>query len=79
MRLSKGQITVMPTSDPILACIGTSPSSARVIRTATRMAEAYHSKWIAVYIETTKAQNFSKEDKERLNANFNLAEQLGEK
>lgn len=77
MRLSKGQITVMPTSDPILACIGTSPSSARVIRTATRMAEAYHSKWIAVYIETTKAQNFSKEDKERLNVNFNLAEQLG--
>ena len=77
VRLSKGQITVMPTSDAILACISPSPSSSRVIRTATRMAEAHHSKWIALYVETTKSQKLSKEDKERLNANFNLAEQLG--
>ena len=77
VRLSKGQITVMPTSDPILACISPSPSSSRVIRTATRMAEAHHSKWIALYVETTKSQNLSKEDKERLNANFSLAEELG--
>ncbi|WP_099716570.1 MULTISPECIES: sensor histidine kinase KdpD [unclassified Clostridium] len=77
VRLSKGQITVMPTSDVVLACISPSPSSTRVIRTATRMAEAHHSKWIALYVETTKSQNLSKEDKERLNANFNLAEQLG--
>ena len=77
VRLSKGQITVMPTSDVILACISPSPSSSRVIRTATRMAEAHHSKWIALYVETTKSQKLSKEDKERLNANFNLVEQLG--
>ena len=56
VRLSKGQITVMPTSDAILACIAPSPSSSRVIRTATRMAEAHHSKWIALYVETTKSQ-----------------------
>ena len=77
VRLSKGQITVMPTSDAILACISPSPSSSRVIRTATRMAEAHHSKWIALYVETTKSQKLNKEDKERLNANFNLVEQLG--
>lgn len=77
VRLSKGQITVMPTSDVILACISPSPSSARVIRTATRMAEAHHSKWIALYVETTKTQNLSKEDRERLNSHFSLAEQLG--
>lgn len=77
VRLSKGQITVIPTSDSILACIGTSPSSSRIIRTAARMAEAHHSKWIALYVETTKSQRLSKEDKERLNANFLLAEQLG--
>lgn len=76
-RLSKGQITVMPTSDVILACISPSPSSSRVIRTATRMAEAHHSKWIAFYVETTKLQNLSKEDRKRLNEHFNLAEQLG--
>lgn len=77
VRLSKGQITVMPTSDPILACIGPSPSSARVIRTATRMAEAHHSKWIALYIETTKARSISNEEKEIMKENFSLAEQLG--
>ncbi|MBC2456084.1 DUF4118 domain-containing protein [Clostridium beijerinckii] len=77
VRLSKGQISVMPTSDAVLACISPSPSSSRVIRTATRMAEAHHSKWIAFFVETTKSKNLSKEDRERLNANFALAEQLG--
>lgn len=77
VRLSKSQITVMPTSDVVLACISPSPSSARVIRTATRMAEAHHSKWIALYVEGEKSKNLSKEDKEQLNSHFNLAEQLG--
>ncbi|WP_207652194.1 sensor histidine kinase [Clostridium oryzae] len=76
-RRAKGQITVVPTSDPILACISTSPSSSRVIRTAARMAEAHHSKLIVLYVETTESENLSKDDKERLNANFTLAEQLG--
>lgn len=76
-RLSKREITVMPTSDKIMACIGPSPSSQRIIRTAARMAEVYHSKWIALYVENTKSSKLSKEDKERLNAHFSLAEQLG--
>lgn len=66
VRLSKGQITVIPTSDAILACISPSPSSARVIRTSRRMAEAHHSKWIAFYVETTKTQNLSKEDRKNI-------------
>ncbi|CUU46765.1 sensor protein KdpD [Clostridium beijerinckii] len=77
VRLSKGQITVMPTVDAILACISSSPSSSRVIRTARRMAEAHHSKWIAFYVETTKSKNLNKKDKESLSANFKLAEELG--
>lgn len=77
VRLSKGQITVMPTVDAILAYISSSPSSSRVIRTARRMAEAHHSKWIAFYVETTKSKNLNKKDKESLSANFKLAEELG--
>ncbi|MDD3223963.1 MAG: sensor histidine kinase KdpD [Clostridium sp.] len=76
-RLSKGQITVMPTSDQILACISSSPSSLRVIRTAARFAEAFHTKWIVLYIETTKFQNLKNSDKDRLSSYLNLAEQLG--
>lgn len=77
IRLSKGQTTIIPTSNTILACIGISPSASRIIRTASRMAEAYHSKWVALYVETPKTKELNKEDKERLNAYFALAEQLG--
>lgn len=76
-RLSKREITVIPTSEQILACISPSPSSAKVIRTAARMAESYHSKFIVVYVSTTKSENFSKDDKKRLSSNFSLAEKLG--
>lgn len=77
VRLAKGQITVMPTSDAILACISPSPSSSRIIRTAARMAEAHHSKWIALHVEASKSQKLSKSDKDSLNENFKLAEELG--
>lgn len=77
VRLSKGQITVMPTSDQILACISSSPSSLRVIRSAARFAEAFHTKWIVLYVETTKFQNLKDSDKERLSSYVNLAQQLG--
>ncbi|MFT8313800.1 MAG: sensor histidine kinase KdpD [Clostridium sp.] len=76
-RLAKREITVIPASEQILACISPSPSSAKVIRTAARMAENYHSKFVVLYISTTKAENLSKEDKKRLNLNFSLAEKLG--
>ena len=76
-RLAKREITVIPASEQILACISPSPSSAKVIRTAARMAENYHSKLVVLYISTTKAENLSKEDKKRLNLNFSLAEKLG--
>lgn len=76
-RLAKREITVVPTSEQILACVSPSPSSAKVIRTAARMAENYHSKFIVLYVSNTKAENLSKEDKKRLNLNFSLAEKLG--
>lgn len=76
-RLSKGQITVMPTSDQILACISSSPSSLRVIRTAARFAEAFHTKWVVLYVETMKFQSLKDSDKERLSSYVALAEQLG--
>ncbi|MHC6180096.1 DUF4118 domain-containing protein [Clostridium sp. JNZ X4-2] len=76
-RLSRGQITVVPTSDQIMACISSSPSSARVIRTAARMAEVYHSKWVVLYVKTTKNHENEKGDVKRLNYYFNLTEQLG--
>lgn len=77
VRLSKGQITVLATVEQILACISPSPSSSKIIRSAARMAEAHHCKWIAIYVENTECENFSKEEKKSLKDNFNLVEELG--
>ncbi len=77
VRLSKGQITVVPSSDQILACISSAPSSTRIIRTAARMAEAHHCKWIVFYVEEKASAKLSKEEREVLNSHFNLAQQLG--
>ena len=40
------------TSERLLVCVGPSPSSAKLIRTARRMAAAFDAEWIAVAVET---------------------------
>ncbi len=61
----------------ILTCISAAPSNARVIRTAARMAEAFHSTFTALYVETADNKDMKEEDLKRLHANMRLAEQLG--
>ena len=58
----------------ILICLSGAPSNARVIRTAARMAEAFHSSFTALYVETSQAKELKGES---LKENFHLAEQLG--
>ncbi len=61
-----------PASEKILVCIGPSPSSAKCIRTAARMAESYHAPWVAVNVIT-------KVTDEGIRNNTALAERLGAK
>lgn len=61
----------------ILICLSGAPSNARVIRTAARMAEAFHSSFTALYVETSQAKELKGESLKRLKENFHLAEQLG--
>lgn len=61
----------------ILTCISGAPSNARVIRTAARMAEAFHSTFTALYVETAASKDMKEADLKRLRANIRLAEQLG--
>lgn len=61
----------------VLTCLSSSPSNAKVIRTAARMAEAFHSSFTALYVETSQTANLSEEDLKRLRENIKLAEQLG--
>ena len=64
-------------SERILVCVGPSPFSANLVRTAARMAAAWKAPWIAVYVETAKSLGLSELDRQRVARTLNLAEQLG--
>lgn len=76
-RLSKGDVTVIPTSDTLLACISPSPSSAKVIRTASRISDSTFAKWIALYVETPNTARLPFDEQKQLQNNLKLAKKLG--
>lgn len=61
----------------ILACLSSSPSNAKIIQTAARMANAFDSQFTALFIETPDFSAASEENKKRLQENRKLAERLG--
>ena len=63
--------------DHILICLSSAPSNAKVIRTAARMAEAFHSGFTALVVQTPETKELSGENIKRLRSNLRLAEQLG--
>lgn len=67
------------TDEHILVCLSSAPSNAKIIRTAARMANAFHSAFTALFVETSDFPAMSEENKKRLRANMRLAEQLGAK
>ncbi len=66
-----------PTTERLVICVGPSPTSAKVIRSAKRMAMGLRAEWIAVTVETPHTLHMSDEARERLAANLRLAEELG--
>ncbi|MGG7060528.1 two-component sensor histidine kinase, partial [Clostridium tertium] len=68
-RLSKGEVAVVPTCETLLACISPSPSSTKVIRTASRIASSNVSNWIVLYIENPNLK-LDKSQKKQLNINI---------
>lgn len=65
------------TDEHILVCLSSAPSNAKIIRTAARMARAFNSQFTALFVETPDFKAAAAQDRERLRANENLAEQLG--
>ncbi len=64
------------TTDRILVCVGPSPTTARVIRTAKRMASALDCPWTAVCVESSLSQSGSFSST-HVADNLRLAERLG--
>ena len=65
------------TDEHILVCLSSSPSNAKIIRTAARMARAFRGNFTALFVETAATAEMSEDDKKRLRDNIRLAGQLG--
>lgn len=73
-RAGRGDTRPWATAERILVCVGPSPLSARVVRTARRMAAAAQADWIAVSVEPP---NQSERARAQVRRNLKLAERLG--
>ncbi|MGI6414354.1 MAG: DUF4118 domain-containing protein [Thermoguttaceae bacterium] len=76
VRRQKAVLQPWATADRLLVCVGPSPTTARVIRTAKRMAAALDAPWIAVSVDLGGMAD-SRGKKEQIARHFRLAEQLG--
>ena len=65
------------TDEHILVCLSSSPTNPKIIRTAARMAQAFHAQFTALFVETSDFKSMSREDAARLRENIHLAQQLG--
>ena len=68
---------VWPTTERVLVCVSASPSSARLVRAARRLATSLHAPCIAAYVETPGSLGMPDAARLRLAENLRLAEQLG--
>ena len=65
------------TVERLLVCIGPSPTTARVIRTARRLAAALDAPWMAVSVDLTGETSDSSAAAQQIAQHFRLAERLG--
>jgi len=65
------------TNEHILVCLSSAPSNAKVIRTAARMADAFHGALTALFVETPETHELDDKSRTALRENLRLAEQLG--
>ena len=65
------------TQEHILVCLSSAPSNEKIIRTAARMAGAFRCGFTALFVETKAFQWMNARDKQRLQGNMRLAQQLG--
>ena len=74
---SENRISAKRANMKLLVCIGSSPSSAKLIRWTARMAEAFYAPWTVVYVEGRKSAFLSDGEQQGIRSNMDLAEQLG--
>lgn len=65
------------TGEHVLVCLSPAPSCQKVIRSASRLAYAFHAKFTAIYVESAESQNEPPVVKKALDENRHLAHALG--
>jgi two-component system, OmpR family, sensor histidine kinase KdpD len=68
---------VLPVAERLLVCVSPSPSAARVVRSAARMASGLRAEWIVAYVERPGDPRQTESDRERIDQTLRMAEQLG--
>ncbi len=76
-RTGRGARAAWQTRECLLVCIGPSPTSAKVVRAAKRLAGSLQGELVAVHVEDAGAARMSPADRGRLLAHLRLAERLG--
>ncbi len=64
-------------SEHILACLSSSPSNAKIIKTASQMATALGARFTALYVKTPASDKQGKDNAKRLDNHIHLAQRLG--
>jgi two-component system, OmpR family, sensor histidine kinase KdpD len=68
-----------PAKERLLVCVGLSPFSERLVRSARRLADELDAEWFAVYVETSDHHRLPQNQKDRISRTLRLAEELGGK
>jgi len=76
-RRASGVKETWPASERVLVCVGPSPMSRRLVRSAKRLATSLRAELVAAYVETPGSARLSERDRRRVDQTLRLAEQLG--
>jgi two-component system, OmpR family, sensor histidine kinase KdpD len=76
-RRDHGIARTWPAAERLLVCVGPNPASVRLIRATRRMAAGLRAEWVALYVETPLHGRLPESDRQSLDANLRLVEQLG--
>lgn len=76
-KIKQSQSSDYYTDEHIMVCLSSSPTNARLIRAAARMANAFKGNFTALFVESPGFTRMDEENKKRLRKNIKLAQQLG--
>jgi len=66
-----------PAGEHLLVCVGPSPLSDRLVRSARRLAAELSAEWTALYVETPDRPHLPEAEQDRLAQTLHLAEEMG--